>query len=63
MTQLQYWLCVFIMPHGSLEWIYTLRLLNVKEIFAWNRGDIWKLNEYIGIWTTTTYFVNEHSNI
>ena len=26
MTQLQYWLCVFIMSRGNLGWIYTLRL-------------------------------------
>ena len=38
-----HWLCVFIMPHTHLEWIYTLRLPDVKKTFARNRRNIGRL--------------------
>ena len=40
-----FWMCVFIMSHTRLEWVYTLSLPEYQGTFARNRHDIWRFND------------------
>ena len=51
-------LCVFIILHKRLEWIYTPHLSKLPKLLARNERNIWKLSESNGTRTGSTKWLS-----